>query len=263
MKKILSVILSILVCSTLFAGCGKTTSETTLDKIKQAGVMKFAMDATYPPMEFVDSNHNLTGFDVDVAKAVAKKMGVKAQFVNISWDAVFSALASKKFDVIQCALSITDERKKTLVFTDPYVYGGNALYVKKGGNSSIKTESDLSGKTAGCQIGTTAQDVLSKVSGIKEVKKYNSSVEEFMDLDNGRVDLVACDPMVGDYYSLQNKGKYERLKLNLTKEPIGVGFRKADTTLRDAYNKALNELKNDGTLSKLSIKYFGYDVYKK
>lgn len=261
MKKILSLLLLVVISMSLLVGCGGKGTSDRLEQIKKSGELKFAMDATYPPMEFVDSKTNLKGFDVDIANAVAKKLGVKAKFVNISFDGVFSALQAKKFDVIELALSITDERKKTVLFTKPYIYGGSAIYVKKG-NSDITSINNLKGKVAGCQVGTTAQESLGKIEGIKKINKYNGSVEEFMDLENGRVDFVACDPMVGDYYALKNKGKVEKADFSLTKEPIGVGFRKSDTELRDAYQKALDELKKDGTLSKLSIKWFGYDVYK-
>lgn len=261
MRKILSLILVTAICMSLLVGCGGKSTSDRLTEIKKSGELKFAMDATYPPMEFVDSKTNLKGFDVDISNAVAKKLGVKAKFVNISFDGVFNALQAKKFDVIQCALSVTDERKKTVLFTKPYIYGGSAVYVKKG-NSSIKSLSDLNGKIAGCQVGTTAQESLSKIKGIKKINKYNGSVEEFMDLENGRIDFVACDAVLGDYYTSKNKGKVEKAGLSLTKEPIAVGFRKSDTALRDAYQKALDELKKDGTLSKLSIKWFGYDAYK-
>lgn len=261
MKKVLKLVIIIAIFMSLLVGCGGKGTNSRLEQIKKSGELKFAMDATYPPMEFVDSKTNLEGFDVDISKAVAKKLGVKAKFINISFDGIFSALQAKKFDVVQCALSVTDERKKTVLFTKPYIYGGSAVYVKKG-NSSIKSISNLNGKIAGCQVGTTAQESLSKINGIKKINKYNGSVEEFMDLANGRIDFVACDSVLGDYYALKNKGKVEKAGFSLTKEPIAVGFRKSDTALRDAYQKALDELKKDGTLSKLSIKWFGYDAYK-
>ncbi|AGK95689.1 ABC transporter substrate-binding protein [Clostridium pasteurianum] len=266
MKKITALLIGLIISATVFAGCGKSNTSSnsggsTLSNIKSAGTIVIGVDDTYPPMEFRDKNGKLVGFDVDVADAVAKKLGVKTKYVPTAWDGIFLALNSKKFDIIQSSVSITDDRKKNMIFSDPYIYGGSSIFVKAD-NTTIKTGDDLKGKIVGCQVGTTSQDVLSKMSGLKEVKKYNAMTDAFMDLANGRVEAVVSDPEVGDYYISSQKDKIKRLSSALNEEPIGVAFRKNDTELRDAYQKALNELKQDGTLSKISEKWFGNDIYK-
>lgn len=264
-KKIITIMLVLCLSLATFAGCGKTTGtssgDNSLDKVKKAGEMVIGIDNTYPPMEFKDKTTGTNkGFDIDIANAVGKKLGVKVKFVPNAWDGIFLALKSKKFDLIQSSVSVTDDRKKSMIFTDAYIYGGNAIFVKAD-NTAIKSDKDFPGKIIGCQAGTTAQEALSKLSGIKEVKKYEAMTDAFLDLQNGRTVAVVSDPMVGDYYNVTNPGKFKKLKSSLTKEPIAVAFRKEDKSLRDAYNKALNELKKDGTLSKLSKKWFGIDVY--
>lgn len=265
LKKVFSLSMVLCLTAAIFTGCGSGTStankDDSLDRVKKAGQIVIGIDDTYPPMEFKDkTTGKVSGFDIDMANAIAKKLGVKTKFVPNSFDGIFLALKAKKFDVVHSTISITDERKKTMIFSDPYIYGGNAIFVKNGDNT-IKSEKDFAGKTIGCEVGTTAQDVLSKISGIKEVKKYNAMTDAYLDLQNGRIEAVVSDPMVGDYYNITDPGKFKKLKTSLTKEPIGVAFRKQDKALRDAYNKAIKELKADGTLSKLSKKWFGEDVY--
>ncbi|WP_010238339.1 ABC transporter substrate-binding protein [Clostridium arbusti] len=266
MKKIVALLIGLMISVTVFAGCGKSTTSSdnggsTLSKIKSAGTIVIGVDDTYPPMEFRDKSGKLVGFDVDVADEVAKKMGVKTKYVPTSWDGIFLALNSKKFDMIQSSVSITDERKKNMIFSEPYIYGGSSIFVRTD-NTTIKTGDDLKGKIIGCQVGTTSQDVLSKMTGMKEVKKYNAMTDAFMDLANGRVEAVVSDPEVGDYYISSQKDKIKRLSAALNEEPIGTAFRTSDKDLRDAYQKAFDELKKDGTLSKISEKWFGNDIYK-
>ncbi|WP_411681099.1 ABC transporter substrate-binding protein [Clostridium thailandense] len=273
MKKVFSMIIILILSVSIFAGCGQSSSKTTasnsnttskensLDRVKKAGKIVVGVDDTYPPMEFKDKENKLVGYDVDMVNEIAKKLGVNVEFVPTAWDGIFMALQSKKFDLIQSSVSITDERKKSMIFTQPYIYGGNAIFVKSD-NTTINSQDDFKDKIIGCQIGTTAQDVLSKMSGMKEVKKYNGMTEAFLDLKNGRIDAVVSDPQVGDYYIASQKDKFKKIKSLLNQEPIGVAFRKDDTDLRDGYQKAMDELKKDGTLSKLSQKWFGYDIYK-
>ncbi len=266
MKKILTLVAILGISAFIFVGCGtsstSSSSDGSLTRVKNAGIISVGIDDTYPPMEFKDSGNKIKGFDIDMANDIGKKLGVKVKFVPTTWDGIFLALGSKKFDVIQSSVSITDKRKETMIFTTAYIYGGNAIFVKTNSND-IKSEKDLSGKTLGIEMGTTAQDVLAKVSGVKEVKKYNAMTEAFMDLKTGRIDGVVSDPQVGDYYIADKKGEFKKVPSMLSKEPIGAAFRKSDVTLRDAYQKAMDDLKKDGTLSKLSVKWFGTDIYKK
>ncbi|SNX55006.1 ABC transporter substrate-binding protein [Thermoanaerobacterium sp. RBIITD] len=265
MKRVISIFVIIALIMTVISGCSKSkttasSGDNSLERVKKAGKIVIGVDDTYPPMEFRDKDNNLVGFDIDIANAVAKKLGVKVEFKPTSWDGIFVALQSKKFDLIHSSVSITDDRKKTMIFTKPYIYGGNAIFVNAD-NTTIQNQDDLKGKIIGCQVSTTAEEVLSKMNGIKEVKKYNGMTEAFLDLNNRRIEAVVSDPQVGDYYIASKKDKIKRIKSMLNQEPIGVAFRKEDKELRDAYQKALDDLKKDGTLSDISKKWFGYDVY--
>ncbi|MDP4091629.1 MAG: ABC transporter substrate-binding protein [Bacillota bacterium] len=244
-------------------GCKKSENyANSLDKVQKTKTMVIGVDDTYPPMEYRDDSNNLVGFDVDVANAVAQKMGVKIEWKSTAWDGIFGALSAKRFDLIQSSVSITPDREKTMIFTDQYITGGTAIYVKKG-TSNIKTSDDLKGKVVGVQANTTADEVITKLGTTKDIKKYQGMTDAFLDLQNGRIEAVVSDPMVGNYYASKQPDKFDTPKSNLTEEPIGVAFRKEDTALRDAYNKAMADLKADGTLTSISKKWFGTDIYQK
>ncbi|MPN60010.1 L-cystine-binding protein FliY [bioreactor metagenome] len=158
-------------------------------------------------------------------------------------------------------MTITDARKQEISFSEPYIVGGQRIVVKKG-NTSIKTAEDLKGKTIGVQLGTTGEMAANKIEGIKDLKKYDGVTEAFNDLTVGRIDAVIADGQVGGFYLKKKGDELVILDAKLSQEPVGIGFRKEDTHLRDAVQKALDELKADGTMSKLSEKWFGFDIYK-
>lgn len=263
MKKLLAVVISILVFGTLFAGCSKKEeSSSALEKIKKQGKLVVGLEDAYPPMEFRDSKNQLVGFDVDLSKEIAKKLGVDVDYFITDFNGIILALNSSKFDMILSGMSITDKRKETIDFSNPYVTGGQVIAIKKG-NDSIKKLEDLKGKILGCQIGSIGDNVASGMKDLKEVKKYDKITEAFQEVSSGRVDAVIMDAQVGGYYMSEKSNEYEVLKEAVTEEPMGIGFRKGDKELQDAVNKALEELKADGTLSKLSQKWFGFDAYSK
>lgn len=272
LKKVLVLALSTIMISAVFAGCGNSSSNkgsesskaNTLDSVKKAGVLKIGLEDSFPPMEFRDNKNQVKGFDVDMATEIGKKLGVKTQIVSTDFNGIILALKSGKFDAIISGMSITDERKKQIDFSEPYVMSGQII-VAKSSNAAINKSADLKGKTVGVELGTTGEKSAGKLSGLKEVKKYDKATEALQDLLTGRLDAVIIDEPVGRYYvsSQDKKGQYKVLNEKLTSEPMGIGFKKGDKEFEAAVQKAVNDLKKDGTLSKLSIKWFGTDVYKK
>ncbi|MEY7999126.1 ABC transporter substrate-binding protein [Clostridium sp. Mt-5] len=270
LKKLMVIALATICTVVLFAGCGSSNTggngqdaQNTLEKVKKAGVLKVGLEDSFPPMEFRDNQNVLKGFDIDMANAIAKKLGVKAQFVGTEFNGIVLALKSGKFDVIISGMSITDDRKKQIDFSKPYVQDAQII-VTKAGNNSIKTSKDLDGKRVGVALGTTSENVVKEFKNIKEVKKYDKTTEELQDLLIGRLDAVIVDEPVGRYYisAADKKGKYTVLSEKLTKEPMGIGFKKGDKELEAAVQKAVDELQKDGTMSKISMKWFGKDIYK-
>lgn len=264
MKKILAILLTTAIAITLFAGCSKSKNNTAVDnsleRVQKAGKLTIGVDDSYPPMEYRDESNNLVGFDVDLGNAIAGKLGVKAEWIPTDWNGVVLALNASKFDIVLSAMSITDERKNEIDFAGPYIDGGQIIVVKSG--SSIKTSADLKDKVLGCQLGATGEQAAMKIQGTKEVKKYDKITEAFHDLTAGRIDAVIVDGQVGGYYTKKEPNAFVILEEKLTKEPEGIGVRKADKKLNAAIQKALDDLKADGTLTNLSNKWFGYDIYK-
>lgn len=263
MKKIGMIMLSVIMVFTIFTGCGTSAGEqdNSLNRVKDGDKLTIGLDDSYPPMEFRDNKNKLVGFDIDLGNALAKKLGVKLNIVVTDFNGIVLALQSGKFDVILASMSMTEERKKQIDFVGPYIDGGQII-VTKAGNNSIKTKNDLKGKVVGVQLGSTGEQAAGKVSGIKEIKKYDKITEAFHEVNIGRIDALVCDAQVGQYYVSKDKSNYTILKDRLTKEPIAIGIKKKDKKLEEALNKALEDLKKDGTMSKLSTKWFGYDMYK-
>jgi polar amino acid transport system substrate-binding protein len=286
MKKILLLTLTAIVAASIMTGCGKktttpaansngTAAEDVLasvkkndtlasalpEKTKTAGKISFGVDDAYPPMEYRDEKNALVGFDIDFGNAIAKKLGIKSEWVPTVWDGILPSLATKKFDAILSSLSITDKRKLEIGFSEPYIMGGPIIITKKD-NTSIKTADDLKGKIVAVQLGSTGDNSVSEISGIKEVKKYDKIPQALLDLTSGRVEAVVADDQVGRYYVGLDASKY-LVAGKLNDEPFGIGFRKEDKALTEVVQKAIDELKADGTLSKISLKWFKTDIYKK
>ncbi|MBU3144321.1 ABC transporter substrate-binding protein [Clostridium sp. CF012] len=263
MKKFMSIVLTVTMAGSLLVGCGQKQEKlNSLQAVQKAGILTIGTDDSYPPMEFRDSKNNLVGFDVDLANEIGKKLGVKIEYTTTDFNGILLALNSSRFNIILAALSITDKRKESIDFSDSYLMGGQVIAIKQG-NTSIKNLEDLKGKIVACQLGSTGDAAATAIKGLKEIKKYDKITEAFQELSSKRVDAVVMDAQVGGYYVSKKPGEFVVLKDRISEEPIGIGFNKEDKELKVAVQKALNELKSDGTLSKLSQKWFGFDAYKK
>lgn len=267
MKKVLSIILTAAIAGTLFVGCGNVRNKTsdnknisTLEKIKSHKKIKIGLEDTYPPMEFRNEKNELVGFDIDVSKEIAKKLGAEPDFVITEFGGLTMALNAGKFDMSISAISVDEKRSKEVDFSEPYVKSGQAVIVKNN-NSNIKSEGDLKGKNIGCQLGTTGEKAARKVEGVKDVKTYEKATHPFQDLQIGRIDAIIVDEVVGRYYMGKDKGKF-KIATTLNQEPIAIAFKKGDKQLEEEVKKAMGELYKDGTMSKLSEKWFGEDIYK-
>jgi polar amino acid transport system substrate-binding protein len=263
MKKVMIVLLTVALTASLFVGCGKKEDKlNSLDSVKKSGKLLIGLEDSYPPMEFRNSKNDLVGFDIELGNEIAKKLGVKAEYVTTDFNGIILALNASKFDTILSGMSITDKRKEAIDFSTPYVTGGQIIAVKSG-DTSINSIDDLKDKIVGCQLGSIGDTTASATKGLKEVKKYDKIAEALQELSSGRVNAVIMDAQVGGYYTTQKSGEYKILNKLVSEEPMGMGFKKGDNELKDATDKAILELKNDGTLTKLSIKWFGFDAYKK
>ena len=276
MKKIIQTLL-IVVLALIITACGKqpklpdntnntiqnedATGGDTLAQIKEKGVITIGMDDTLPPMEYRNDKNELVGFDIDFAEALAKELGVKVEFVPSAWDGIIPGLDAKRFDMILSAMNVTEERKKKVDFVE-YFGVGQIVAVKAGNPLNINPVEDLKGKIVGVQLGSTGETAVNSISGLKEVKKYDLTTDVFNDMGLGRVDAAVIGEMVGRYYMTTKPGVFEVVGDSFQVQPMGIAVRKGDTELREALEKAVQTLEDNGTLSKISEKWFGSDITK-
>lgn len=246
------VLLLMLTLALALTACGGSGSASG----SGSTVLRVALDDAYPPMEFRDENNQLVGFDVDLAKALGEKLGMEVEFVSTSFDGIFQGLKSNKYDVIISAVSMTPERVEEFEFTTPYLANGQVIVVKKG-DTSITTSEDLAGKIVGVQISTTADEAAQKhLEKIKfELKQYDDIIQTFSAMEAGRLDAIVVDAAVAIDYIGKAPTKFEISSAQLTNEPISICLKKGNTELRDQLQKALDELKSEGTLKEISVKW--------
>lgn len=251
----------------MLTGCGQsnTSKDKSWDNIKSKGQFVVGLDDSFPPMGFRDEKGQIVGFDIDMAKAAAKKMGVKVVFKPVEWDGIILSLNNKDIDVIWNGLTITDKRKKQIAFSKVYLQNRQIIVVKS--NSTIKNKKDLSGKTVGLQMGSSSETALNSDSvtakSLKNIRKYSNNTEALLDLNQGRIDAVVVDEVVGRYYLQKKPGLYKILDDNFGKEDYGVGIRKSDESFKEKLDEALDSMKKDGTSNKISQKWFGKDIIAK
>ncbi|MEO5757438.1 MAG: transporter substrate-binding domain-containing protein [Mesorhizobium sp.] len=225
----------------------------------------FATEAAYPPFNFRAADGSIAGFEIDLGNALCKKMNRNCTFVAQNWDGMIPGLLVKKFDGIFASMTITEERKKQIDFTDPY-YQTAAVFV-----AAEATKIDFADKAlGGLKIGTipgVAQCYLEKAYPNASVQVYQNAEDMFLDIGAGRLDAVFSDRIQLDFGLLKTeRGKGFAFQGDPVNEPgcfgegIGIGLRKQDTELREALNKAIKAVHDDGTYKAINDKYFSYDI---
>ena len=215
-----------------------------------------ATDATWPPMEMVDANKQIVGYDIDLINAVAKEAGLAVEFKNTAWDGIFAGLDTGKYDAIISSVTITDERKAKYDFTDAYTSIGQILVVPKT-DKTTKTIADLKGKKVGSQIGTTGAMEVKKVAGV-ESKTYDEIGLAFEDMAAGRISGVVCDEPVAAHFALKKKEYKEKFKIvgkAFTKEGYGIVVKKGNTELVTLLNKGIKAVKAKKLDTKIHTKW--------
>ncbi len=251
MKRSLALVLVVVTLAGLvLSACTAKPAETTKKYV-------IAADAAWPPMEFIDANKNMVGFDIDLMNAIAKEQGFEVEFRNTAWDGIFAGLESGGYDAILSSVTITDERKQIYDFSDPYMNAGQAIVVTAD-NTSISSEADLENQAVGAQIGTTGAFAIAEIPGTT-LKEYDTVDLAFLDLLNGNVVAVVCDtPVAADYAlaSAQYKGKVKIVGEPLTEEFYGLCVRKGESQeLVKAFNEGVKKLQENGTYDSLYAKW--------
>ncbi len=228
-------------------------AQSALERVRSSGRLRVGIDATYPPFGIAEGGE-FSGFDVDIARAIARELGVRAELVNASFDGVFPALQNGSFDVVISAVTITPERRETMLFSDPYIAAGQQIVVR--GDSAIAGPEQLAGRTVGVQINTTAQFAMEKVAGVS-LAKYNTIDLALLDLQHGRVDAVASDGPVLRYMLRTNFPGLKTVGAEYTNEHFGIVLARSSDDLRRAVNAALWRLQDGGEYAKIYGRWFG------
>ena len=222
------------------------------------------LDDNFPPMGFRDDKNQLVGFDIDLAREAGKRLGIEVEFKPIDWNAKEAELSGKRVDVLWNGLTITEERKKNIAFTAPYMQNHQIVVVKA--DAAIKAKADLAGKVVGVQDGSSAVEAIEKdaatAQSFKQLKKYGDNVTALMDLSAGRVDAVVLDEVVGRYYTAKKPNDYAVLDDHFGTEEYGVGTRKDDTALLAKLQQAMDAMKADGSAARISTEWFGKNIIK-
>lgn len=260
MKRTLVFLTAILLGTVfLLSGCGSSSSTSSAKNDENTFII--GVDDQFPPMGYRDKSGNIVGFDIDLATEAAARMGKKLVVQQIDWSAKEMELAQGNIDAIWNGLTITDERKAQMDFTDPYLENDQVIVVKK--DSAIKTKADLSGKKVGIQKSSSAEDALNADAikdALAEVVSYDENVSALQDLGIGRTDAVVVDSVVANWYIKDNDADYRLLEESLAPEKYGIAVKKGNTELLNAINSALNDMRKDGKAAEISKTWFGSDI---
>jgi ABC-type amino acid transport substrate-binding protein len=233
----------------------------SLVTVKKEGKLKIAIDATYPPMEFEGKDGKPTGFDVEFAKELAKRVGVNAEFVVMNWDGILAGLQSGRYDVIISSMNITPDREKQADFVE-YLKMSQVFVSRKG--KEVKGASELAGKVVAVQADTTShsavQAMQKKGIAMKEIKAFPGALEVFAAVKTGQADVVVTDEPVGRYYAKNDAATFVVTGEAMAAEPVGIAMRKGDKNLKAALEKATQDMKKDGTFKKISENWFGTEL---
>ena len=264
MKNNLLNIFVVVVLALLLVG-GSAMAEDSLAQIQEKGKIVVGLDDSFPPMGFRDDNGEIVGFDIDLAKEAAKRLGVEVEFKAVDWDGVILSLKNGMIDVIWNGLTITPEREESIDFTQPYLENSQSIVVQT--DSEIENKEDLAGKVVGIQLGSSAVSAVESepevLDSFQELRKFSNNTEALMDLQTGRVQAVVLDRIVARYYMSQRPGQFIVLEDDFGSEKYGVGVRDGADSFRKALNEALDEMIADGTATEISKKWFGEDIVLK
>ena len=276
MKKLGSVLISIVLCLGLLAGCssgGSSTSSSSsgssssdagtgseYSTIKE-GVLSVGTEIGYPPMEYFDEDGATPiGFDMEMAQALADAMGLELELIDTAWDGIFAGVDTDKYDVVISSVSWTEDRNESLLLSKTYI--ANAPVIVVPNDSDIADVQDLAGKAVAVQMETTADYLIQRYveDGLEtDLKQYEKVINAFDELKAGRVDAVCTDSVVAAYYLGDEVENYKTVWEADEKEPICMAMKKGNDAFCAALEEALDSIKADGKLAEIANKYFGTD----
>ena len=258
MKKLLVIALVLITAAGVFAGGRRDSDGLTI----RPGVLMIGMEIGYPPMEyFADDGITPIGFDVDLAKALGEKMGLRVEFVDTAWDGIFAAVNTSRFDAIISSVTITDARQQAHNFSKPYIQNTLAIVLPKDSRHSVSSPQDLAGLNVAYQDETTSDFFVQELiaEGLRiNTFEYDKVMYCFDEIKLGRVDVIVTDLLVA-YEYVARSDEFE-IVWQGGEEEFGICMRKGNDALTDAINRALDALFEDGTMLAISNRIFGMDL---
>jgi len=250
-----AVILGVLICA-----CKSKDSGMTI----RSGTLTIGMSIEYPPMEYyADDGKTPAGFDVDMGKAIAGKMGLKVEFVDTAWDGIFAGVETRRYDCIMSAVTITPERLAAHYFSKPYIGNAMAIVVRKDAAVKPRSPQELAGLSVSYQAETTAKFFMAKLveGGLRySPYEYDTVMGCFDELSLKRIDAIVTDGVVALDYTAESDSQFEITWLGEPDEFFGICIRKGNDALKAAIDKALDELFADGTMRKISMQNLNVDM---
>ena len=260
------IFLPLLLTIFLVTGCGGEKDSENVTAMKYKRVITIGFDE-FAPMGFTDASGAVVGFDVDLAKETAKRMGTEVEFKAIDWNSKEAELKSGRIDIIWNGLDITPELQHSMIFSKPYMENRQILLVVKGNPQGIHSMGDLTGKIVATQAGSNSETYIDKDDALRKsfasFKTYRNINEGFAALSNGEYDVLIIDEIAARYEINKNPDAFEIVEE--TVGPVtefGIGFRKNDVALRDKVQKAFDSMIKDRTAKKISEQWFGADLIK-
>ncbi|MGX8715339.1 MAG: ABC transporter substrate-binding protein [Lachnospiraceae bacterium] len=268
MKKFLSLITACLLAVSMLAACGSSSSSGSTNAASESGessltlkdgTLMVGVEIGYPPMEYFDEDGATPiGFDIELAQALADDMGLKLEVVDTAWDGIFAGVETDKYDVILSSVSWTQERSESHTLSETYIANAPVLVVPN--DSEIKDIQDLAGRSVAVQMETTADYLIQDYvkDGLDtELRQYEKVINAFDELKMGRVDAVCTDSVVAAFYLGDDVNNYKNVWQSEEAEPICMCLKKGNDALKTALEASLKNLRDNGKLAEISVKYFG------
>ena len=262
MKKLIAAVLALTLCLCLLSGCSKPAAEgkDLLARIREKGSITIAMEGNWAPWTYEDENGTLMGFEVEVSSAVAEKLGVKADYVIGVWDGLLAGVQSGRYDLMANGVGYSEDRAQSYTFSDFYAFNRTALVVRSD-NTEITSLKDLKGRTT-CNSANSTYQLLAESYGatVKDIETLDGTIEELL---AGRVDATLnAEVSINDFMKAQPDAAIKIVDFDPEVEKVGMIMPRGEdsASLQKAVNDALAELRADGTLRAISVKYFGMDI---
>ncbi len=247
----------------VYGSIAQAAPDSVLDRVRQRGELRVGIEAGYMPFEMRDKRGGMIGFDVDLAKLMARKLGVKLTLVNTQWDGIIPALLTDKFDVLMSGMTITDERSQQVDFSDPYIVVGQSVLIPPALAAKVKTYTDLDSPDIiiATKLGTTGEIAVREYLPRAQLLKFESETEALLQVRSGRAQAFIYDFPYNAVYVARNPGALVHLSKPFTREPLGWAMRKNDAAWRDWVNTYLAGIRADGAYDALYGKWFQRDAW--